>query len=234
MSDTPQTVAAALLPAATRRLVRSVDAVTPEEYAEPSALPGWTRAHVIAHLALNAEGLAGALGGIVEGGPVPMYASQQARDGDIALLATSSPAALRDRLLGGSTALVDALDAIPDDRWSTTIERTPGGRVFTAADVVSMRVREVEIHHADLGVDYTHHSWPADFVTLLLDTRQASGAGIDACTAYATDLGRAWSFGDGGPTVSGPAADLAWWLTGRGAGAGLTSDSGTLPQIGAM
>jgi maleylpyruvate isomerase len=43
-----------------------------------------------------------------------------------------------------------------------------------------------------------------------------------------------WTFGeDGGPTVTGSAADLGWWLTGRGSGEGLTSDSGTLPGIGA-
>jgi maleylpyruvate isomerase len=232
MSDTLQTVAAGLLPDATRRLVRSVDALASEEYAEPSGLPGWARAHVVAHLALNAEGLAGALGGIVEGKRVPMYASQEARDADIAELAAHQPSTLRARLLGAGTDLYDAFDAIPDDQWSSTLERTPGGRTFTAADVVSMRVREVEIHHADLGIGYTHQSWPADFVTLLLDTRRAAGLG--AFTAYAVDLDRSWSYGDGGPTVSGPATDLAWWLTGRGDGAGLTSDSGALPQIGAM
>ncbi|MEP9364965.1 maleylpyruvate isomerase family mycothiol-dependent enzyme [Nocardioides sp. CN2-186] len=232
MPDTLQTVAAGLLPDATRRLVRSVDALDSAEYAEPSGLPGWTRGHVVAHLALNAEGLARALRGVVDGSPASMYDSQEARDGDIAELAADQPAALRARLLGGGTDLFDALDAIPGDRWATTIERTPGGRVFAAADVVSMRLREVEIHHADLACGYTHRSWPTDFVTLLLDTGRAEGLGPLA--AYAVDLDRTWRFGDGGPTVSGPAADLAWWLTGRGTGAGLTSDSGTLPQIGAM
>ena len=48
-----------------------------------------------------------------------------------------------------------------------------------------------------------------------------------------TDVGRTWTFDEGGPTVSGTAADLAWWLTGRGDGAGLTSDDGELPGIGA-
>jgi len=51
-------------------------------------------------------------------------------------------------------------------------------------------------------------------------------------TLHATDLDRTWTVvEDGGPTVSGAAADLAWWLTGRGGGRGLTSDDGALPGI---
>ena len=46
---------------ATQRLVRGVDALADTAYAEPSLLPDWSRGHVVAHLALNAEGLAGVL-----------------------------------------------------------------------------------------------------------------------------------------------------------------------------
>ena len=49
-----------LLEDATRRLVRTVDELSDEDLSAPSLLPGWSRAHVVAHLALNAEGLAGA------------------------------------------------------------------------------------------------------------------------------------------------------------------------------
>ena len=55
-----------LLQEATRRLVRAVDGLDDNAYAEPSGLPGWTRGHVLAHLTLNAEGLAAALSGIVD------------------------------------------------------------------------------------------------------------------------------------------------------------------------
>ena len=34
--------------------------------------------------------------------------------------------------------------------------------------------------------------------------------------------------------MSGAAADLAWWLTGRGTGDGLTSEDGELPGIAGM
>jgi maleylpyruvate isomerase len=222
-----------LLHDATRRLIRTTDALADDAYATPSGLPGWTRGHVLAHLALNAEGLAGALGGIVEGDRVPMYASQEARDGDIAHLGGASPSAIRDRLLGATTALADALDAVPDDRWGAVVERVPGGRTFTAGDVPGMRLSEVEIHHADLGAGYGRGDWPPAYVALLLDGEGRKRVATDVSfQAHAIDLDRTWSFGDGGPTVSGTGADLGWWLTGRGTGLGLSSDSGALPQIG--
>jgi maleylpyruvate isomerase len=217
---------------ATRRLVRTADGLPDHQYAEPSDLPGWTRAHVLAHLALNAEGLAGALTGIVEGNRVPMYASQEARDGDIEELAGKTPTAIRTRLLGGCTDLADAIRAVPDDAAATTVDRVPGGRTFAAGDVASMRLREVEIHHADLAAGYDRSAWAPEFAALVLDGMRERGTGAPL-TARATDLGRDWAYGEGGPVVSGRAADLAWWLTGRGAGEGLTSDGGALPQIGA-
>jgi maleylpyruvate isomerase len=94
-----------------------------------------------------------------------------------------------------------------------------------------MRVREVEIHHADLGLDYTAADWPEEFVVLLLDSR--SGADHDGTPflARAVDLDRTWPFGTGGPTVSGSGSALAWGVTGRGTGDGLTSDDGRVPRM---
>src|SRR5262245_6723722 len=83
-----------LLDTGTRRLIRSVDKMADDEWSQPSLLPGWSRAHVVAHLTLNAEGLSGALEGVHERRPVPMYRSQEARDGDIIALAKEPPSEL--------------------------------------------------------------------------------------------------------------------------------------------
>lgn len=221
-----------LLGDANGRLVRTVDAFTDDDWGRPSGLPGWTRAHVVAHLALNSEGLVGALAGVVSGEPAPMYSSQETRDGDIDDLAGAAPDELRARLLAGVTQFDDAVASVPDDLWGTTIERTPGSeRTFVAAAAPGMRLREVEIHHADLGAGYAHREWPTAFAALVLDGMVKRGASREPFTADPVDLDGSWSFGDGGPTVSGSASDLAWWLTGRGGGDGLTSDDGTLPGI---
>lgn len=220
-----------LLESATRRLVRTVDAMADFQFAEPSLLPGWSRGHVVAHLVLNAEGLAGALEGVREEQAVPMYASQEARDSDIEKLSAADPAVLRDRLLASTFAIRDGVDELPENLYAARIERTPeSDRSFTAGRVGEMRLREVEIHHADLDLAYTWAEWPSDFTVLLLDNRGTVHDG-PPFTAHAVDLGRSWSFGEGGPTVSGPAPLLAWWATGRDPGDGLTSDDGELPKM---
>ena len=224
-----------LLDSGTRRLVRTVDAMADDQWAQPSLLPGWTRADVVAHLTLNAEGLAGALEGVHEGRHVPMYASQEARDGDITKLGAASPSELRDRFLASTTVIGEWVDELADNLADHVIERTPGGRSFPAGAVGTMRTREVEIHHADLGLDYTAADWPTDFVVLLMDSR--AGASYDGTpfVAHASDLDLSWEFGSGGPTVSGTGNALAWWVTGRPVdqvpgGDGLTSDNGQVPR----
>jgi maleylpyruvate isomerase len=217
---------------ATHRLIRTVDEMTDEDYAAPSLLPGWSRAHVVAHLTLNAEGLAGALAGVARGRPVPMYASPEERDGDIEELALAAPSTLRTRMLGATTEFAAAMGAVPEDAWGTRIQRAPGGPTFAAGAVPGMREREVEIHHADLLLSYTAAAWPAAFAARLLESMSRRKR-ERSFWVHATDLDRRWQCGDGedGVIVSGVAADLGWWLAGRGDGDGLISNNGVLPGI---
>jgi maleylpyruvate isomerase len=220
-----------LLDTGTRRLVRSVDQMADDEWSQPSLLPGWSRAHVVAHLTLNAEGLSGALEGVHERRPVPMYRSQEARNGDIIELAKEPPSTLRDRFLGSTTVIGEWIEELADNLADTVVERTPGGRSFPAGDVGVMRTREVEIHHADLGLHYTAADWPQEFVVLLMESRDGAEHDGAPFAAHAVDLDRTWQFGTGGPTVSGAGSALAWWVTGRGSGDGLTSDDGRVPRM---
>ncbi len=221
------------LTAATRRLVRTVDTMEDPAYAEPSLLPDWSRGNVVAHLALNAEGLAAALRGLGDGRSVPMYVSQEARDSDIAALGAAEPEAIRSRLLGAVTDFGHAVKAVPEEAQEVELERTPGVPAFLAGEVPWMRHREVEIHHADLGLAYTHADWSPAFAVRLIDS-MALREFEKPFTVHATDLDRTWHLGregEAGPAISATAADLGWWLTGRGNGAGLSSDNGALPRI---
>jgi maleylpyruvate isomerase len=95
-----------------------------------------------------------------------------------------------------------------------------------------MRLREVEIHHADLAAGYSAADWPEAFDAVLIEsmTRRPYPQPF---RVLARDLARTWDFGDGQPvaTVTGDAAAVAWWLTGRGDGADLTVDADRLPEV---
>jgi maleylpyruvate isomerase len=237
--------AASSLAEASGRLVRTVDGFHGDDWSSPSRLPDWTRAHVVAHLALNAEGIANLLRGLVadadgdsQAAPT-MYASDDQRAQDIADLAASDGAEIRARLLAGVTLLQECLEAVPDDAWETRMERTPGGRTMRAAALPGMRWRELEIHHVDLDAGYTCGNWTIDFAEHLLDAMAKRVHPADAFEVRPVDSARTWVLGDGAqfeaeyavPVVTGPAADLAWWLTGRSVGHTLSSSRGELPSI---
>jgi maleylpyruvate isomerase len=218
-----------------QRLVRSVDALSGDDWSAPSLLPGWTRAHVVAHLALNGEALGGVLRGVVEGEPVPMYATQESRDDDIEELAGADHPEIRQRLLAATTTFLDAVQAVPEDAWSGRFERTTGGPTFPLDAVPLMRVREIEIHHVDLGTGYSPDDWPKQFAETVVDgmvKRLDPEAGFRVAPLDST---RTWEVGtvdDESIGVTGPVAALAWWLTGREPGDQVSATRGELPEIG--
>jgi maleylpyruvate isomerase len=228
-----------LLGGASHRLIRTVDGLHGDDWAAPSLLPEWSRAHVVAHLALNAEGLARALRGVVsddDTGPRTMYDSDERRDSDIVDLARAEPSEIRERLLGGTTSLHDAIAAVPEDCWDSRVERTPGGRSLPTTALPSMRLREVEIHHVDLDAGYSTAAWSLPFAEHLLDSMDKRVHPDHAFEVRPLDSARTWLFGSDEaeypvPVVTGPAADLGLWLTGRPAPESVSCSHGELPSI---
>jgi maleylpyruvate isomerase len=222
-----------------QRLTRTVDSLRDDDWSHASLLPGWTRAHVVAHLALNGEALRDVLRGEIDHTHVPMYASQEARDTDIEKLAHAEPAELRERLLGSLTTFLDVVQAVPGDTWNGRFERTPGGPTFPLDAVPMMRVRELEIHHADLGLGYTADDWPPAFASLVVDSMARR---LDHSEEFReegfriapldSDLSReVGHVGDDARVVTGPLAQIAWWLTGRAPNDAVRCSRGGLPTI---
>lgn len=219
-----------------QRLARTVDGLTPDQWAGASLLPGWSRAHVVAHLALNGEALRGVLRGVVEGDPVPMYESQERRDADIEEVAGAERAELRERLLASLTTFVDAVAAVPEDAWSGRFDRTRGGASLPLEAVPLMRLRELEIHHADLGAGYTAEDWPAGFPERVIDGMVKRLDPAPGFRVAPLDSSRTWEVGevdDDPVVVTGTVAELAWWLTGRTPGETISCNRGELPAVGA-
>ena len=221
--------AGADLDASTNRLVRTVDGLREEQYGEPSGLPGWTRGHVVAHLALHAEALGDALGRLGDGAPTAaLYPSAEERDAAIDALAASGPGPVRERVMQACGQLRGVLAGLPERAWTGSVTRTPGGAAgFEAHEGPFVRCREVEVHHADLDVGYGPQDWPVPFAVDVLESLRER----TTVTLLATDVGRTWYAEDDPRTVAGTAAMLAWWLTGRGRGTSLTCNGGDLPRI---
>ncbi len=204
--------------ASTARLLDTVRSWGPSAWAADSLLPGWTRAHVVAHLARNAEGMARAAEGLAAGRPVPVYTSREARNAGIADWAALPPSALAAELAAQSARWAAAFDALPDERWDDEVTLVSEVR-RSARRMVDLRRREVEIHHVDLHADYLPSAWPPDFVARELaeaveafDTRP----GVAGFSVEARDLERTWPVRGGAPpTLTGPSWRLLAWLTGR-------------------
>ncbi|HEY0697590.1 MAG TPA: maleylpyruvate isomerase family mycothiol-dependent enzyme [Micromonospora sp.] len=218
---------------ATERLLRTAARLDEAALAVPSLLPGWTRGHVLAHIARNADSMVNLFTSARTGQDIPQYPSDQARDAEIARDADRPPAVHLDDLRGSAARFADAVAQMPPDAWAATVpargERRP------AATLVWGRLREVEVHHVDLDAGYTTADWPEAFSHHLLHelvTGMSRRAGVPAMVLRPTEARHDLTIGEpeGAPVVSGAAHELAGWLAGRSAGATLTvTPPGDLP-----
>jgi maleylpyruvate isomerase len=68
---------------ATAHLLTSAADLTDEELRSPSLCEGWTRGHVLTHIARNADGHVNMLNTAATGKVTPMYESDEKRNADI-------------------------------------------------------------------------------------------------------------------------------------------------------
>ncbi|WP_431955146.1 maleylpyruvate isomerase family mycothiol-dependent enzyme [Nocardia lijiangensis] len=220
---------------ATARLLETVRDLSDSDVIEPSLLPAWSRGHVLAHLARNADSLVNLLIWARTGVETPQYASSFVREFDIDAGAPRPVAEqLRDNEAAANRWSALASTA-PRETWTATV-RTRAGRAIPAAEVPWMRLLEVEIHHVDLAASYTPGDWPASFVTRALprvaaDLAKSLAPDTPPFDIRATDLDFTAPLTPGTPThtVTGPAPSLLAWLIGRSPGDDLTSPLPTLP-----
>ncbi len=216
---------------ATDRLLTTAAALTPADLAAPSRLPGWTRGHVLAHLAGNADSHLRLLAWARTGVETPQYAGPDARVAEIERNATRSPAEHLAAVEDGAARLVEAVADMPEQGWRTMVTglRPP---YHPAWYCLVRRLREVHIHHVDLGAGFTPADWPAAFVRRELhDCRVCWPYGESTVSEIRIDDGETWTDLGEGPVVAGGSADVLAWLTGRSGGDGVTVvPEGRLPS----
>ncbi|MFB7122429.1 maleylpyruvate isomerase family mycothiol-dependent enzyme [Kitasatospora xanthocidica] len=223
----------------TGRLLRTVAGLKPDAVAEPSALPGWTKGHVLAHLARNADSLVNLLTGARTGTDVPQYASHEARDQDIERDAPRPLDAHLADLRASHERFLAAAAQLTDDAWAASVKHR-FGYVFPAHQIPHKRLLELEYHHVDLAAGHTPADWPEDFAVAQfrkLAAGLAGEAGLPAVELVADDTDDRAVIGTGEPalTVRGPVRALTAWLSGRSAGDALHRTPDTaLPPLPPM
>lgn len=216
--------------AATDRVLTSVDGLTEAACREPSLLPGWTRGHVLTHIARNADGLHNLVMAAITGDGRPMYpGGPDARETAIEQGAGRHLGDLRLDVAESAERLLAAFADFPAEAQEREVTMRSGATAY-GWEIPMIRTREVEIHHVDLDAGYGPDDWEPAFAARTLD--QISGLFRDArdCPVgalVAVDGAGRWEVAADGPELTGRTTDLAAWLTGRSPGRGLTLSDGS-------
>lgn len=145
------------------RLVHRVGSLTAEDVRSPSLLPGWTVGHVVIHLARNADAHARRLSAALRGEDVPKYSGGDSQRRDEIDGAARHPAQeIMADLLASVAALEQVFSRCSTAGWPNG--HFLGGGNYGAAACPAHRLREVEMHHVDLGLGYSPLDWPEEYV----------------------------------------------------------------------
>jgi maleylpyruvate isomerase len=215
------------------RFLGAVRTLADDDVRRASALPGWTRAHLLTQVTQAADSRTGMLRAARSGRIGEQYPSEQARAGAIEAGARRPAAVIRadvDRAVG---ECLTAMRQHPAGLWDAPAIWLRGGRGPVRGAVASLR-SELEFHHVDLAAGYAPDDWPAEFaatelprVTALMSHR-ADAPSMTLITAAAAAV----RIGTVPPVdVTGSPAAVLAWLSGRGAGSGLDTGGAGLPSL---
>ncbi|ETK38169.1 maleylpyruvate isomerase family mycothiol-dependent enzyme [Microbispora sp. ATCC PTA-5024] len=222
------------LAASTERLLETAAGLDDEDVRAPSLLPGWTIGHVLAHVARNGDSYVNLLTWARTGVRTPQYPSLDAREAAIAAGAVRPVRELVDDLRMSAERLERAIESTPPSAWRATVSamRPPP---HPAWYVPMRRLREVEVHHSDLGTGYGWRDWPDAYVRwdlydTMLSWPYGRGPVSEIVAREPAPPGspegssgvRVWRGLGDGPSVEGAPRELLAWLTGRSAGQGLS------------
>ncbi len=224
--------------AAHERLLATVRSMTDDDVPGPCLLPGWSRGHVLAHIARNADGLRNLLLGAAEGVERSAYPSREARNDDIEAGARRPIKEQVADLEAAQARFVATVAAAPSSAWEFGVTWGAAAQRRPAREVLNARLREVAIHHVDLDAGYGFADWQPEFALRVLRSALPAfeARGLTPCTLRPTDVDVAdvadvavLANGGSDVEVSGAAHALTTWLLGRGSHAELRVTGGELP-----
>lgn len=151
--------------AAHQRLLADLDLLTDDQVCSASLLPKWTVGHVLNHIVRNAESMIRVFAAAGDGLVVERYAGGVAgRNAGIEDGADRSAAELVAEVRATIWRLEQSWATASTEAWQGRSVET-SGREIPVSDLPFLRWREVEVHHADLGLGFTFDDWSDAYVT---------------------------------------------------------------------
>lgn len=145
-------------------LLERLSGLTEDQARGPSLLPDWTVGHVLTHIARNADSVVRRLEGAVRGSIVDQYPGGYAgRAAEIEAGAGRTVLELLDDVTESATRLEAVCLSIPEAAWERPVRGVTGVE-RPARTMMLSRWREVEVHHADLGLGYGPADWPEGLI----------------------------------------------------------------------
>jgi maleylpyruvate isomerase len=158
---------------ATQRYLHALTGLDDESAGQPSVLPGWSRAHVVAHVSRNADAFTRVLRSAAAGEAASMYDTQDAREHDIGRTVEENDVAGLLRDADASARRLEQAWRVYDGPEDATYARLPtDDAAFVIGTIGPRRRAEVEIHHTDLDIGYPATYWPPDFSAAMVKQRQ--------------------------------------------------------------
>ena len=225
-----------------RRRIRDIDRlvldvvgrVADAQVTEPSPLPGWTRGHVLAHIAGTGAAAARQIEVAVADGDLLDYYDGGVAGRNAAIEALAGDSASEH--IARVTETVRRFEAAADAVTPRVLGRVTGVRGRPVSGVLEMWWREAGVHVADLDLGVDHTAWDAELCEHLfgyLESRVRPGTQLELVAEG--DRRRMLGAGGDRVTVRGPATALAAWLAGRdvtGVDAERDGEPAALPELG--
>ncbi|PNH80217.1 maleylpyruvate isomerase family mycothiol-dependent enzyme [Arthrobacter sp. AFG20] len=212
----------------TDMFLATVSSLSDEELAAPSLCEGWTRAHVIAHVASSGRALIGLIDWATSGEERRLYASPEARSEAIADLAALPREELLAEVRDSAAAFAGEAERLTGELAAPEVK--VGGRELPATSIVALRIAEVVVHHHDLDTAWTIEEADPDSLLNAIEAvvramRAKGGPGMTLVTEERDQ----WIIGNGALHIESDREGLLKWLA-RGDAAHIEAE-GPVPAL---
>lgn len=212
-------------------VMATVSSLADDELGKPSKCAGWTRAHVIAHLARGADAMANLATWAVTGQETPAYESREKRDADIDAAVGRSAAELAADLEQANARLLTAFRKLADGVQVETLPTLFSGEI-NALSLPARRTTELIIHHDDLDTTWEWDEADPDAILDAIEicVRRLQVNPESPGLQIVAGEGEEWTVGDGSHRIEGYYEELLPFLARGQVKEGLGYE-GELPKL---